>query len=299
MSPKDLLLALTVVLVWGVNFVIIKVGLHGVPPMLLGALRFALVAFPAVLFVPRPKIPLKWLLAYGATISFGQFVFLFSAMYVGMPAGLASLVLQSQAFFTLTIAAVVLREPIRWYHLAGMAVAACGLAIIGMAGTTHTGAAATGMTTAGFLLTLCAALSWASGNIVTKRIGPVNVVSLVVWGALIPPIPFFLLSYWMEGPEQIAHSLTNLGASSIGAILYLAFGATIFGYSLWSRLLGRYAASQVAPLTLLVPVVGLVSAAALLGERLVPAQWLGGAVVMVGLLLNVFGGRLAARFAIA
>jgi O-acetylserine/cysteine efflux transporter len=155
------------------------------------------------------------------------------------------------------------------------------------------------MTTAGFLLTLCAALSWASGNIVTKRIGPVNVVSLVVWGALIPPIPFFLLSYWMEGPEQIAHSLTNLGASSIGAILYLAFGATIFGYSLWSRLLGRYAASQVAPLTLLVPVVGLVSAAALLGERLVPAQWLGGAVVMVGLLLNVFGGRLAARFAIA
>ena len=103
----------------------------GVPPMLLGALRFALVAFPAVLFVPRPKIPLKWLLAYGATISFGQFAFLFSAMYVGMPAGLASLVLQSQAFFTLTIAPLVLREPIRWFHLAGMAVAACGLAIIG------------------------------------------------------------------------------------------------------------------------------------------------------------------------
>jgi len=299
MSPKDLLLALTVVLVWGINFVIIKVGLHGLPPMLLGALRFALVAFPAVLFVPRPKIPLKWLLAYGATISLGQFAFLFSAMYVGMPAGLASLVLQSQAFFTLTIAAVVLREPIRWFHLAGMAVAACGLAIIGMAG----GAAATGMTTVGFLLTLCGAFSWASGNIVTKRIGtvtgPVNVVSLVVWGALVPPVPFLLLSYWMEGPELIAHSLANIGASSIGALVYLAFGATIFGYSLWSRLLGRYAASQVAPLSLLVPVVGLVSAAVLLGERLAPEQWLGGAVVMAGLLLNVFGGRLAARRAMA
>lgn len=298
MSPKDLLLALTVVLVWGVNFVVIKVGLHGVPPMLLGALRFALVAFPAVLFVPRPKIPLKWLLAYGATISLGQFAFLFSAMYVGMPAGLASLVLQSQAFFTLTIAALVLREPIRWFHLAGMAVAASGLAIIGMAGQATTGVA-TGMTTAGFLLTLCAAFSWASGNIVTKRIGKVNVVSLVIWGAVIPPIPFLLLSYWMEGPEQIVHSLTNISWSSIGAIVYLSFGATIFGYSLWSRLLGRYAASQVAPLTLLVPVVGLISAAVLLGERLVPAQWLGGAVVMAGLLLNVFGGRLAARRAMA
>lgn len=295
MSPKDLLLALTVVLVWGVNFVVIKVGLHGVPPMLLGALRFALVAFPAVLFVPRPKIALKWLVAYGATISFGQFAFLFSAMYVGMPAGLASLVLQSQAFFTLTIAAIVLREPIRWFHLAGMAVAAGGLAVIGMAG----GGSVTGMTTAGFLLTLCAAFSWASGNIVTKRVGPVNVVSLVVWGAVIPPVPFFLLSYWLEGPEQIAHSLANISASSIGAIVYLSFGATIFGYSLWSRLLARYAASQVAPLTLLVPVVGLVSAAVLLGERLVPAQWLGGAVVMAGLLLNVFGGRLAARRAMA
>ncbi|AEG67507.1 O-acetylserine/cysteine exporter [Ralstonia solanacearum] len=298
MSPKDLLLALTVVLVWGVNFVVIKVGLHGVPPMLLGALRFLLVAFPAVLFVPRPKIALKWLLAYGATISLGQFAFLFSAMYVGMPAGLASLVLQSQAFFTLTIAAVVLREPIRWFHLAGMAVAACGLAMIGMAGTSSAGAA-TGMTTAGFLLTLCAAFSWSSGNIVTKRIGPVNVVSLVVWAALIPPVPFFLLSYWMEGPQQIAHSLANLGGSSIGAIVYLAFGATLFGYSLWSRLLARYAASQVAPLTLLVPVVGLVSAALLLGERLAPAQWLGGAVVMAGLLLNVFGGRWATRRALA
>ncbi|WP_155402418.1 EamA family transporter, partial [Ralstonia solanacearum] len=189
-------------------------------------------------------------------------------------------------------------EPIRWFHLAGMAVAACGLAMIGMAGTSSAGAA-TGMTTAGFLLTLCAAFSWSSGNIVTKRIGPVNVVSLVVWAALIPPVPFFLLSYWMEGPQQIAHSLANLGGSSIGAIVYLAFGATLFGYSLWSRLLARYAASQVAPLTLLVPVVGLVSAALLLGERLAPAQWLGGAVVMAGLLLNVFGGRWATRRALA
>lgn len=113
MSPKDLLLALVVVIAWGVNFVVIKVGLHGVPPLLLGALRFMLAAFPAVLFVKRPKLPLRWLLAYGATISFGQFAFLFTAMYVGMPAGLASVVLQAQAFFTLVFAAVFLGERFR------------------------------------------------------------------------------------------------------------------------------------------------------------------------------------------
>ncbi|SOY52645.1 putativeE.coli eamA, predicted transporter; DUF6; putative permease (fragment) [Cupriavidus taiwanensis] len=131
MQARDRLLALAIICVWGVNFVVIKVGLAGVPPMLLGALRFLLVVFPAILFVPRPRVPWRLLLAYGATISLGQFAFLFYAMAVGMPAGLASLVLQSQAFFTLAIAALWLGEPVRWHNLAGMAVAAGGLALIG------------------------------------------------------------------------------------------------------------------------------------------------------------------------
>ncbi|WP_322050961.1 EamA family transporter [Paraburkholderia bannensis] len=295
MSPKDLLLALVVVLAWGVNFVVIKVGLHGVPPLLLGALRFTLAAFPAMLFVKRPKLPLRWLLAYGATISFGQFAFLFTAMYVGMPAGLASVVLQAQAFFTLVFAVFFLGERFRAQNVIGLLIAAGGLALIGLQSSAG-GASAQVMTVAGFVLTLCAACMWALGNIVTKKVGKIDLVGLVVWGSLIPPLPFFVLSYVMEGPQRIEAALTSIGMASIGAIVYLAFIATILGYSLWSRLLSKYPASQVAPFSLLVPIVGLASAALLLGERLTAAQVGGAALVMAGLVVNVFGGWVKQRF---
>ncbi|WP_286785503.1 MULTISPECIES: EamA family transporter [Pseudomonas] len=285
MSPKDLLLALVVIIVWGLNFVVIKVGLHGLPPMLLGALRFMLAAFPAVFFIKRPQIPLRWLLAYGLTISLGQFAFLFSAMYVGMPAGLASLVLQSQAFFTLFFAALFLSERIRPANLVGLVVAAGGLILIGAEGDRS-------MTLAGFVLTIAAASMWALGNIVTRKVGKVNLVGLVVWGSLIPPLPFFALSWMLEGPQTIETALRGISLDSILALVYLAFGATILGYGLWSRLLSRYPTGQVAPFSLLVPVIGLSSSAWLLGEHLSAVQVVGAAVVMLGLLINVFGARL-------
>ncbi|MEM5382147.1 EamA family transporter [Paraburkholderia phymatum] len=290
MSPKDLLLALVVVLAWGVNFVVIKVGLHGVPPMLLGGLRFTLAAIPAVFFIRRPKMPWRWLIAYGATISLGQFAFLFSAMYVGMPAGLASLVLQAQAFFTLGFAALFLHERFRAQNVLGLMIAAIGLAVIGMQGG-HA------MTLTGFILTLCAAVMWALGNIVTKKVGKVDLVGLVVWGSLVPPVPFFALSYLLEGPQRIEAALTGIGATSVFAIVYLAFVATLLGYVLWSRLLSRYPAGQVAPFSLLVPIIGLASASVLLGESLSAAQIGGAALVMAGLAVNVFGGWVVQRLA--
>ncbi|HZZ02462.1 EamA family transporter [Paraburkholderia sp.] len=289
MSPRDFLLALVVVVAWGVNFVVIKVGLHGVPPMLLGALRFTLAAVPAVFFVKRPQMPWRWLFAYGATISFGQFAFLFSAMYVGMPAGLASLVLQAQAFFTLIFAALFLHERFRVPNVVGLLIAAGGLAVIGMQGG-HA------MTLAGFVLTLCAACSWALGNIVTKKVGKVDLVGLVVWGSLIPPLPFFALSYAFEGPQRIVAALSGISAMSIFAIVYLAFIATLIGYGLWSRLLSRYPASQVAPFSLLVPIVGLASASLFLDEQLSAAQIAGALLVMAGLAVNVLGGWVVQRF---
>jgi len=285
MTPKDLLLALLVIVVWGLNFVVIKVGLHGMPPMLMGALRFMLAAFPAILFVRRPQVPLRWMLAYGMTISVGQFAFLFYAMYVGMPAGLASLVLQSQAFFTLFFAALFLGERLRRSNLFGLLVAASGLVLIGLQG-------GQAMTLAGFALTIAAASMWALGNVVTRKLGKVNLVGLVVWGSLIPPLPFLALSLWLEGPELISQSLRSLSLDSLLVLAYLAFGATILGYGLWSRLLSRYPASQVAPFSLLVPVVGISSSALLLGERLGSLQMVGAALVMAGLLINVWGGRL-------
>ncbi|WP_222911246.1 EamA family transporter [Pseudomonas sp. DNDY-54] len=288
MSPKDLLLALVVIVVWGMNFVVIKIGLDDIPPMLLGCLRFMLAAFPAILFIKRPQMPLRWLIAYGATISLGQFAFLFSAMHVGMPAGLASLVLQSQAFFTLFFAVLFLGERLRATNLVGLVIAASGLVLIGMQGDRS-------MTLAGFILTICAASMWAMGNIITRKVGKVNLVGLVVWGSLIPPIPFFALSWFIEGPQMIESALRGIGLSSIMVLVYLAFGATILGYGLWSRLLSRYPANTVAPFSLLVPVVGLTSAAWLLGEQLDGLQAIGALLVMLGLVINVSGGWLVGR----
>jgi O-acetylserine/cysteine efflux transporter len=198
-------------------------------------------------------------------------------------------VLQAQAFFTLIFAACFLHERFRLPNVAGLLIAAAGLAVIGMQGG-HA------MTLGGFLLTLCAACCWALGNIVTKKVGKVDLVGLVVWGSLIPPLPFFALSYAFEGPQRMAAALSGISAMSIFAIVYLAFIATLIGYGLWSRLLSRYPASQVAPFSLLVPIVGLASASLFLDEQLSSVQILGALLVMAGLAVNVFGGWVVQRF---
>ncbi|MDR0277785.1 MAG: EamA family transporter [Paucimonas sp.] len=289
MPLKDLLLALVVIVAWGLNFVVIKVGLDGLPPMLLGALRFILVAIPAVFFIRRPQLPWRWLVAYGSTISLGQFAFLFEAMHNGMPPGLASLVLQSQAFFTMIFAALFLNERLRAASVLGLLVAAGGLALIGSENGSHVPLLA-------LLLTLCGGACWAMGNIITRRFGKIDLVALVIWGALIPPLPFLALSWYLEGPALIESSLRNIGLNSILSLIYLAAIATMLGYGLWSRLLSRYPAGKVAPFSLLVPVVGLTSSAWLLDERLSAIQCWGGLLVMVGLLINVFGPRLKDAF---
>jgi O-acetylserine/cysteine efflux transporter len=293
MRPKDLALALLVIVVWGVNFAVIKIGVVGVPPMLLGALRFMLAAFPALLFFKAPSVPLRWYLAYGLTISVGQFAFLFSAIHVGMPSGLASLVLQSQSFFTLLLASWWLHEQWKAHQMVGLLLALVGLVLIGVAhGVLESGV---GLSLLGFGLTLLAALSWACGNIVTRLVsqyGPMNQLAFVVWASLVPPLPFLVMSLWLEGPEAMVQSLTHLTAGTLGAVAYLAWMATLLGYGLWTYLMSRYPTHRVAPFTLLVPLVGLSTGWMAFGESLGPLHLAGGAMLMVGLLMNVFGQSL-------
>jgi len=291
MTRKDGLLALLVVVVWGLNFVVIKVGLHNMPPLMLAGLRFLLVAFPALFFVARPKIPFRLLLGYGLTISFGQFAFLFCAINFGMPAGLASLVLQAQAFFTIILGALVFGERLQGKQLVGIALAVVGVLVLAEASLNGQHVALLG-----FLLTLSAAFCWASGNIFNKKIMQLEtrpaVMSLVVWSALIPIVPFMVASYLLDGPTVMLHSLVTLDLTTILSLIYLAFVATIVGYGIWGALLGRYETWRVAPLSLLVPVVGIASAALLLDEKLGALQLVGALLVMAGLYINVFGLRL-------
>ena len=291
MALSDIVMLLVVVVVWGLNFAAIKVGVAGMPPLLLGALRFALAAFPAVLFFRRPAVPLRWFLLYGMTISVGQFAFLFSAIHVGMPSGLASLVLQSQAFFTMLFAALWLHERWQLHQLAGLVLAACGLALIGSAHGVQ-------MPLAGFALTVAAASMWAAGNIVTRalgRFGPMDQQAFVVWACLVPPLPFLALSYAIEGPQAMEAALRNFHWPSLAALAYLAWAATLFGYGVWTRMLSRYPANRVAPFSLLVPLVGLSSGWLVFGEAMQAVHFTGGALLMAGLLLNVLGAPLFAR----
>lgn len=291
LRTKDLLLILTVILVWGVNFAVIKVGVADVPPLMLGGLRFMLAAFPALLFLRPPKVPLRLYLLYGMTISVGQFSLLFTAIHMGMPTGLASLVLQSQAFFTMVFAAFWLKESWHANQLAGLVLAAAGLVLIGSA---H----GLSMPLAGFMLTIAAAAMWACGNIVTRAVGryaPMNQLAFVVWASLVPPIPLLLLSAWLEGPQAMTTALAHFSWTAFGAVAYLAWAATLFGYGVWTALLSRYPANRIAPFSLLVPLVGLTTGWVVFGEVLKPVHFAGGALLMVGLLVNLFGGRLFAR----
>lgn len=287
--------ALVVVAVWGLNFVVMKWGLATVSPLLLCALRFLAASLPFVLFVPRPR-QLSWgiLAAYGLVQGVGQFGLLFTGMHLGMPAGISSVVLQTQAFITMLMAAALMGEtPRRWQWL-GLCIAIGGLVLIGAA---H-GDGASGMTLVGFVLTVGAAAMWAGSNLLTRlaaRQGPYEPVPFVVWSSLFPIVPLLVLACAVEGTEAVATQLRQLGWRELAVVAYLALLSTLLGYGLWTRLLQRYAASTVAPLSLLVPVVGLLSAMLLLGERPTAWQWLGTLGVLTGMVVNQFGGLWSQR----
>ncbi len=283
-SRGDWLRALAVVVIWGLNFVVMKLGLQGLSPMLLGALRFCAASLPFLLFVRPPTLPWRYVVGYGLAQGVGQFGLLFLGLRWGMTAGMASVVMQTQVFFTL-LAAPWLHERVRPAQWLGLAVAMAGLLMIALA---H-GEGAGQMSLLGFGLTVGAASMWAASNIVARRASQVahyEPFSFIVWSGAIAIAPFFGLAFWLDGPAIVWQQLQGLSAPSILAVLYLAWLATLLAYSLWTRLLQRHPAGQVAPFSLLVPVVGLWAAVALLGEQPTAVQWGGTGVVLLGLVVN-------------
>lgn len=291
LSRKDYFCALAVVVIWGLNFVVMKVGMRGLSPMMLGALRFALAAFPLILFVRMPRLPWHWVAAYGLVQGLGQFGLLFTALKFGMPAGMASLVIQTQAFFTLLLAAPVLHERARRHHWIGLGVAALGLAVI--AGARGDGPGQ--MTMLGFVLTLGAAFMWAVSNMIVRlasRKAPgYDPFAFIAWSSAAPVLPFLALAVLIDGWEPVVGMVTGMGWGEALSVLYLAVLATLVAYTLWTQLLSRHPAAKVAPFSLLVPVVGLWAASMAFGEQLQPLQWVGAGCVLAGLIINQVGAR--------
>ncbi len=287
MTPRHILLALIIVAIWGVNFAIIKLGLRQVSPLALGVMRFVLAAVPWIFFVPRPNVPLRMIVAYSFLIFALQFGFLFTGMAVGMSAGLASLILQLQVFFTIGLSMVVLGERPTLWQLAGAILAFCGVALVAF----NVGG---DVTLIGLVLLVAAAASWGGGNVVSKRISQqalVNVFGLVVWGSLFAVPPLVAVALIIDR-QAFLDSFTHLDWVSAGSIAYIVYLSTLFGFAAWAGLLGRYPVSTVAPFTLLVPVFGFFGSAVLLGEPLQGWKLIASSLVIAGLCLNLFGPRL-------
>jgi len=294
MTRVDYLCALGAVVIWGLNFVVMKLGLQGLSPMMLGALRFAAASLPFLPFVPWPRVPWRFVVIYGLVQGVGQFGLLFTALKLGMTAGVASVVMPTQSFFTMILAVPLLGERTRIHQWLGLLVAALGLALIASAHGESPGQ----MTLIGFALTLGAAFMWAITNIVVRfagRVADYDPFAFIVWTSIVPVVPFLALAAASEGAEHAWRSVGQTGAREWLAILYLGLLATLLAYTLWTRLLKRHPASRVAPFALLGPIVGLWAAWAAFAERLWTAQWVGVSAVLLGLVINQLALRRPSR----
>jgi len=280
LSLRHFLLAIAVVAVWGSNFVVIKLALGQMPPLLFASLRFTVVVLPLVFFLPRPAVPWHNLVGYGLLIGVGQFGLLFVAMNGHISPGLASLVIQVQVFFTIGLAMMLAGETLARIQWIALALAGTGLWVI----VAHTDGSTTVL---GLGLVLLAALAWAGGNLVSRAAGRINMVAYVVWSSLFAVPPLALLSLWVEGWAALADGLQHANSLTWAAVAWQAWGNSIFGYAAWGWLLSRYSAATIAPMALLVPLFGMASSAWWLGESL-PFWKLGAAaLVMAGLALNL------------
>ena len=288
LSLRDAALALAVVAVWGVNFVVIRVALDALPPLLLAALRFTFVLLPAVFFLPRPATSWGNLAAYGVFIGVGQFGILFIAMNGMISPGLASLVVQMQVFFTIGLSMVRQKEKLALHQMLALAMAIAGIGVI-MAHSGGNNAHAT--TLLGLALAIIAAFSWGIANQVSREAGPVNMLSYVVWASLFSVPPLFALSLIREGWPAISAGITHAGWATWAAVIWQSVGNTMFGYAVWAWLLSRYPAATVSPMSLLVPVFGMGASSLFLGESLETWKILAALLVLGGLGLNLLWGR--------
>ena len=290
LTLRHFLLALAVVAIWGSNFVVIRIGLDHLPPLLFAALRFSLVFLPAALFLKRPDVPLSKLAGYGLLIGAGQFGLLFMAMKGHITPGVTSLVIQTQVFFTIGLSMLISREKLAGIQLVSLALAAAGLAIILVRG----GGAATPL---GVVLVLLAAMSWAGGNLVGRMPPGVNMLAFIVWSSAFAAPPLLALSLMTEGWDAISAGVRGATWGTWAALVWQSVGNSLFGYSVWAWLLTRYPTATVAPMALLVPVFGMGASALVLHEALPAWKLAAAALVLAGLALNLLWPRFRGLFA--
>jgi len=288
MNPLHILLLLLVVAIWGINFIFVKIGLQEIPPLLLCFTRFFLVSIPAACFFKRPSVPFKWVVLYGLVMFVLHFALMFCGIYVGVSAGLSSLLLQTQVFFSLLLGAILLKERLNQWQLFGAFISFSGIALVGL----NLGDS---VNLFGLLLVLAAAATWGLGSIIVKKMGKTESGSLLVWSSLIAWPPLLLLSLLIEKSHPILLDFHHLSSPSYSAVLFIALCSTAIGLGIWNWLLQTYPLSTMAPFTLLVPIFGMFGSVLFLGESLEAWKMVAAALVIGGLSFNLLGARLVRK----
>ncbi|CEK10784.1 EamA family transporter [Legionella hackeliae] len=285
MPVSHILLALLVALVWGINFLFVKLSLEEISPLLLCTLRFTLASIPAIFFIKPPAVPFRLVMSYGLVMFALQFTLLFLGMHAGMTPGMASLLIQVQVFFSMLFATVFLKETPNPLQILGALVSFAGIGLVALHFDSN-------ISVLGFILILGSAATWGFGNLITKKAPKINMISLVVWGSFVAIIPMFLITLTFEGATSIINTYNNItwrGASSLAYIVYIS---TWVGYGVWNWLLSRYPVGMIVPFTLLVPLVGILSSVIVLGEPFQPWKLAAGLLVISGLCINILSTRL-------
>ncbi len=286
MPTLHVLLTLMVIVIWGVNFVFVSVALDELSPFLLCTLRFILSSVPAIFFIKRPSAQaFKLVAAYGLVMFALQFSLIFFSMKVGMPPGIASLLMQTQVFFSVFFAVMFLGEQPRVTQIFGALIAFMGIALVAL----HLDGS--GMSLSSFILVLAAAATWGVGNLITKKTHGTHFSTVIVWGSFVAVFPMLILSLLLEGAQSMAFTVTHLSSKGIGALLYIVYVSTLIGYGIWNWLISKYPVSMVVPYTLLIPVIGMASAVLFFGEPLQSWKIMAGLLVLIGLSINVLGPR--------
>jgi len=280
MKATDIFLAILVAFIWGLNFVVIKIGLDSFPPILFSALRFTCAAFPAVIFVSRGNIKWRWIISIGIVLGIIMFSLLFIGMANGISAGLSSIVLQIQAVFTVVLTAILLRDPPNKFQKIGILVAFAGIGILAIDQYETS-------SFKGFILIVSSGFAWAVSNIIMKRCGNINMFRLMIWSSLIPPIPLIIISLLFE--KNHIQALSSISLTGYGSILYTGLLSTVFAFSIWGKLLQKYSPNEIAPFSLLVPIFGIICSATILTENLSYPEIIASIISIVGLSIIVLG----------
>ncbi|WP_153503012.1 EamA family transporter [Cumulibacter manganitolerans] len=289
MTRRDALLAAFVAAVWGINFVVSALMLRHLSPFLFTAIRFFLVAVPAIFLVGRPTAGWKPTVLVGLFIGCLQFGLMFWAIRLGLPAGLASLLIQFVTVFTLILGVLVLKERPTRLQLLGVLVGLAGLALIGVA---RQGSASM----LPFFMVLVAALGWAAANVTVRKSGEQSGLAISVWSALVPIVPMLLAAFALDGADGVRAQVTSIDWPMVGGFVFTSWIATLGCFAIWMNLMKRYPTAAVTPWSLCTPPVGMLAGAIVLHELPQPVEWVGAAIVLLGILVASAGGmRLPGR----